>query len=191
MSELQPQQSKWREPLYVGHELYLAILYDCTPPNFCSLFSFLSSRSVFGRSILSSKERVSFCGRDYLSWQVQGHDGSFLKDGAQAAQERTMQMVYDRCSALRSFRTVSSWRRSVLWCWPRWRSNVGTFLFFIAWFLAVYFIIGAAHQLFVKCWQPCSADSDCCASAQRCYETESSCGSSDLSGTDHYFCGAT
>lgn len=42
-----------------------------------------------------------------------------------------------------------------------------------------------------SCWQPCSTDSDCCASAEHCFETESSCGSSDLSGTEHYFCGAT
>ncbi|KAL7542991.1 hypothetical protein ACHAXR_012288 [Thalassiosira sp. AJA248-18] len=38
------------------------------------------------------------------------------------------------------------------------------------------------------CWQPCSSDSDCCALAQRCFEADS-CGSSDLTGTNHNFCG--
>ncbi|KAL7536558.1 hypothetical protein ACHAWF_005498, partial [Thalassiosira exigua] len=41
------------------------------------------------------------------------------------------------------------------------------------------------------CWQPCNSDSDCCSLAQRCFETGSSCGSSDLSGPNHNFCGAS
>ena len=41
------------------------------------------------------------------------------------------------------------------------------------------------------CWQPCSTNDDCCASSLLCFETGSSCGSSDLTGTNHYFCGVT
>lgn len=41
------------------------------------------------------------------------------------------------------------------------------------------------------CWQPCSTDGDCCSTAQRCFEARSSCGSSSLTGTNHFFCGAS
>merc|ERR1719253_590002 len=39
------------------------------------------------------------------------------------------------------------------------------------------------------CWQPCSTDGDCCASSQKCYEAGESCGSSVLTGANHFFCG--
>ena len=39
------------------------------------------------------------------------------------------------------------------------------------------------------CWQPCTSDGDCCALSMKCFETGSSCGSSDLSGSNHFFCG--
>eukprot|EP00581_Thalassiosira_minuscula_P012047 CAMPEP_0183732264 /NCGR_PEP_ID=MMETSP0737-20130205/37987_1 /TAXON_ID=385413 /ORGANISM="Thalassiosira miniscula, Strain CCMP1093" /LENGTH=387 /DNA_ID=CAMNT_0025965227 /DNA_START=94 /DNA_END=1254 /DNA_ORIENTATION=- len=42
-----------------------------------------------------------------------------------------------------------------------------------------------------NCWQPCQTDSDCCSPAQKCYEAGASCGSSDLSGTNHFFCGSS
>lgn len=42
------------------------------------------------------------------------------------------------------------------------------------------------------CWQPCRTDNDCCdTSLQRCFETGSDCGSSDLGGTNHFFCGTS
>lgn len=60
---------------------------------------------------------------------------------------------------------------------------------------ACYYVVSdkfcAEDEYDDTCWQPCVQDSDCCSTSHRCLEAHSSCGSADLSGTNHYFCGVT